>query len=204
MKNINQTGFTILEVLIAGFMLVVLGMGILGLQYIIGESQLSSIDSFTEVNESTAAVSTITREIRTAQKGEDGSFQFTLAMPNEIIFYSDLNVDGKIEQIRYYKEGTSLKKDVIKPTGNPVTYPVNQKITTVISENIRNGTTPIFSYFNKDWPHDTSNNPLPTPADLDNIKMVHIYVRVNPKANDYDNDYILESQAQVRTLKQNF
>ena len=36
MKNINQTGFTILEVLIAGFMLVVLGMGILGLQYSIG------------------------------------------------------------------------------------------------------------------------------------------------------------------------
>jgi len=204
MNNIkNRSGFTILEVLIAGFMIVVLGMGILGLQFIIGESQLSSINSFTEVNESTVAVSSMTREIRTAQKGGNGSFQFTLAMPQEIIFFSDLDVDGQIEQIRYYMEGTSLKKDVINPQGNPVTYPTNQKITTTISENIRNGATPIFSYFNEDWPSDTSNNPLPTPADLDSIKMVHIYIRINPDANSPDSDYVLESQAQVRTLKNN-
>jgi len=167
MRNKKQSGFTILEVLIAGFMIVVLGMGILGLQLIIGESQLSSIDSFTQVSESTNAISAMTRELRTAQKGDNGSFQFTLAMPQEIIFFSDSNVDGQIEQIRYYLEGTSLKKDVINPEGSPITYPTNQKVTTTISENVRNNTTPIFSYFNGNWPNDTSNNPLPTPADLD-------------------------------------
>ncbi len=202
-KN-KQQGFTILEVLISGFMIVVLGMGLLGLQFIIGESQLSSIDSFIEVDESTAAVSTLAREIRTAQKGENGSFQFTNASSQEITFFSDLDVDGRIEQIRYYLEGTTLKKDVIDPQGSPITYPTEQKITTIITQNIRNGSTPIFSYFNEDWPNDTSNNPLPTPADLDSIKMVHIYVRVNPRAADPDNDYVLESQAQVRTLKENF
>ncbi len=202
-KN-KQQGFTILEVLISGFMIVVLGMGLLGLQFIIGESQLSSINSFIEVDQSTAAVSTLAREIRTAQKGENGSFQFTNASSYEITFFSDLDVDGRIEQIRYYLEGTTLKKDVIDPQGSPVTYPPEQKVTTIITQNIRNGSTPIFSYFNEDWPNDTSNNPLPTPADLDSIKMVHIYVRVNPNAANPNNDYVLESQAQVRTLKENF
>ena len=204
MKKNTEQGFTIIEVLIAGFMIVVLGMGLLGLQFIIGESQLSSIDSFMEVNESTAAVSTLAREIRTAQKGDNGSFQFIYASAHDISFFSDIDVDGRIEQIRYYVEGTSLKKDVIDPQGSPVTYPPEQKVTTTITENIRNNSSPMFSYFNEDWPNDTSNNPLPTPADLDSIKMVHIYIRINPDPNDPDNDYVLESQAQVRTLKQNF
>ncbi len=203
MTNNYQRGFTVLEVLIAGFMITILGMGLLGLQVIVNQSQLSSIDNFTAVNESTAAVSAMTKEIRTAQKGENGSFQFIEASGQAITFFSDLDTDGRIEQIRYYLDGTTLKKDVINPQGNPVTYPQQQKVTTVVSENIRNGATPIFSYFNHDWPKDTVNNPIPTPADLDSIKMVHIYIRVNPNI-DPDNDYVLESQAQVRTLKHNF
>lgn len=191
----NKSAFTILEVIIAGVLIIILGMGILGLQQILTTSQLGSMRSFQSVSGATQSISEAAREIRTARRGEDGSFVFELAQDQEIIFYADTNADGDTEKIRYFVENGMFKKSVTQASGTPTQYlPENETIRT-ITEYLRNGTEPIFTYYSVD------NNILPTPADLDRIKMIKIYVRVNPIMNP-ETDYVLQSQVQVRTLKE--
>jgi len=192
---INKQGFTIIEVLVAGVLMIILGMGILGLQSIMGQSQLSSIQSFQSVSGSNQALSELVREIRTARRGEDGSYTFEFANDNEVRFYADINADGVTEKLRYFVEGGILKKSIITAEGNPPMYlPENETVKTII-ENLRNTGVPIFTYFSG------SNEVLPTPADLDEIRMIKIYVRTNTFDNPAS-DFVLQSQVQIRTLKE--
>lgn len=191
----KKSGFTILEVIIAGMLIVILGVGILGLQQILTTSQLGSLRSFQSVSGATQAVSEAARELRTARRGEDGSFTFEYAGDQEIVFFADTDANGTTEKIRYYVEGNLFKKSVIEASGTPAQYLPENETIKIITEHLRNNSEPIFTYYS------ATNEPLPTPADLDSIKMVKIYIRVNPIANP-QTDYILQSQVQIRTLRE--
>jgi prepilin-type N-terminal cleavage/methylation domain-containing protein len=203
MINTNKKGFTLIEVMLASALLVILGAAIAGLQYTLGVSQVTSINSFISVDEANSAVSQFTRELRTARKADTGSFPLESGNDNDITFYSDIDFDGKSEKVSYYLDGTDLIKSTIEPTGVPVTYPISSAKTKIISENIRNNGTPLFTYYNGDWPDDTTNNPLATPIDLLQAKIVKIYIRVNTQADSPTSDYVLESSAQIRMVKNN-
>jgi len=191
----KKSGFTILEVIISGVFIVVLGMGILGLQSIIGQSQLVSMNSFHSVSGATEAVSVLSRELRTARRGEDGSFTFEYANDQEIIFFADTNANGTTEKLHYFVEGGILKKTITEATGTPAQYLADNQQTKIITQHFKNTGQPIFTYF------DLNNNVLPTPADLNSIKMIKIYIRTNP-VNNPSTDYVLQSQVQIRTLKE--
>ena len=87
--------------------------------------------------------------------------------------------------------------------GYPVTYPLANEKVFVITDKVRNGITPVFTYYNGEWPEDTVNNPLPSPVRLSDTKLMRIYLRLNARANEPEKDYILESYVQVRMLKEN-
>ncbi len=54
------------------------------------------------VDEARRGMKTMLRELREAGSGENGAYMIELAMPNELIFYSDIDQDNKIERIRYF------------------------------------------------------------------------------------------------------
>lgn len=205
MKNKNklQRGFTLIEIGIVSVIIVTLGGAALGLQYVLGTSQLKAFDSFVTVDDSITTMRQIAQEIRSARYGDNGAFPIELANDNEIIFYSDYDNDGDTEKIRYYMQNTSLIKEIIEPTSNPVTYPAGTEITREISSNIRNNTIPIFYYFNSNYPADTQSNPLSTPADLLQISMVQIFARINTQEASPDTDYVSNIFVHIRNLKDN-
>ncbi len=198
-----KKGFTIVEVMVGAVLLVALGVGIVGLQYVMSKGQVTSMDQFLIVNESNFAVGSFAREIRTARSGDNGTYLMELADNQEIIFYSDIDVDGQSERVRYYLSGTDLVKSVIEPMGTPASYPPENAKTKTIAQNVRNGDEPVFYYYNSDWPGDTINNPLPTPADLSEIRVVQIFLRLNTRDGEPEKDYILNTFSQIRTRKDN-
>lgn len=201
--KINNAGFTLVEATLTSMLIVALGVGVAGLQYVLGQSQLSAFNSYSQVDDSNFIVSGFVRDLRTARSGGNGAYALELADDNQIIFYSDVDFDGEVEKVRYFLENsTTLSKGVIEPVGYPVTYPPANEFTKTISTDIKNQGTPLFTYYNGDWPTDTINNPLPTPANLLDTKLVRVSVVVNP-TNNTRTDYQVSSFVQIRTLKTN-
>lgn len=202
-KENNNKGFTILEVAISSFIMVVIGVTLVSLQYILQRSQTTLFNSSINVDEANMQISTIVREIRTARAGGNGSYILSTVNAQEIVFFSDIDYDEDSEKVRYFLEGNTLKKGVIEPVGFPVTYPSASEKVRILSENVRNNTLPVFIYYNGDYPTDTQNNPLPYPADVTEVKLIRISLRLNTKDDDPNTDYVLESFANLRTLKDN-
>jgi hypothetical protein len=202
-RNKRRRGFTIVEVMVGAVLLVALGGGILGLEYVLGKGQLASMEQFLTVNQSNFSVSGFSREIRTARSGDNGTYLLEIADSQEIVFYSDIDLDGKAERVSYYLDGTDLRKSVIEPTGNPVEYLAENSKDKIIAGDVRNGEDALFYYYNGDWPADSVNNPLSVPADLDEVRMVQIYLLINPTEDKPQLDYVLNTFSQIRTIKDN-
>jgi type II secretory pathway pseudopilin PulG len=199
----RQKGFTIIEVTVVGVISVLLLSALFGLQQIAGENQSIISRHTNEVEIANSNMSTMVKEIRNAHYGDNGAFLVESANTQSLIFYSDINLDGDTEKIRYFLDGTLLKKGVIQPQGFPVTYPANTEVVTIVAEDVRNGELPLFYYYNDQWPIVSAGNPLPVPADQDSISLIRVHLRVNQEDNDTQGDYVLESFAQIRTVKDN-
>lgn len=202
MKNAN--GFTLIEVLVAAFLMGVLGLGILSLQKVFTDNQIQTWKNFAVVDDTNRSISEIVRELRTARPSDSGAYTLAQTNDQEIIFYSDIDFDQESERVHYFLSGTQLYKGVIEPTGYPlVTYPPENENVKLITDNVRNAAAPVFYYFNSDWPIDAANNPL-APADrIAGTRLISIYLRLNADDGDPDGDYILESYSQLRMLKDN-
>lgn len=198
-----EAGFTLIEGLLSIVIIAILGLGVLGLQFILGQNQAVVFKSYLNIEEANSSVSEFTRQLRTARPGENGAYAIESATDNEIVFYSDIDFDDISEKVRYYLDNASLFRGVTEPTEPPVTYPPQNEKVKALTNIVRNLSTPVFTYYNGDWPNDTINNPLTLPADISNIKTVGIYLRTNPVANEPDKDYVMESYVNVRMLKDN-
>lgn len=199
----NYRGFTAIEVTIALTLTVVVASGILGIGYILGNVQERTFLSFGNVEKARYAVRQISRELRTARSGDNGAFLLANASGDSISFYSDIDFDGATEYVTYSRVGTTLTKQVTKRFGYPYTYPPAQATTTTIATTVRNGSVPVFTYFDENWPTDTTNNPLSTPANVSRVKMVRVYLRMNESTTNPSADYILDTMVNLRMVKTN-
>lgn len=199
-KYRNQSGFTLIEVLVSSAILVILAIGFLGLQYIMSQNQLTAWRDYLSIESGNVALSAVARELRDARQSDTGSYALELANDQEIIFYSDIDYDDIVERVRYTLSGTNLEKGIIEPTGEPLTYPLANESVRIISDIVRNGADPVFFYYNEDWPIDTVNNPLVQSERIANTREVKIVLRTNPQANEPDKDYLLESNVKLRML----
>lgn len=200
MNNMHN-GFTLIELLVSFLLISVIGFGIVGLQFIVNRNQLTSFQNYLTVDEANNSLAVVTREIRNTRYGDNGAYPLEVTNDNEIVFYSDIDYDNQTERVRYFRQGDTLYKAVIEPSGYPVSYPgANEKLATV-TENIRN-TQQLFYYYNGDWPVDTVNNPLSANR-LSATKLIKTVVEINLKENEQNKNYLLESYAQIRMLKEN-
>lgn len=202
-NNKINSGFTIIEISVSMVVTIIVLGSLLGLQQVISQNQTTVFNHSIEVDIANSSMKSLVKELRNSHYGDNGAYLIQYADEQSIIFYSDINLDGVTEKIRYFLDGTELKKGIIEPQGFPATYPDANEQIRVVADNVRNGTLPLFYYYNSDWPEDATNNPLAVPADQDSISLVRIHIRINTQADDTNRDYVLESFAQIRTIKSN-
>lgn len=143
----------------------------------------------------------ISKAIRETRFADTGAYPLVDMQPDRIIFYSDVDADSTVERIRYELNQTDLERGVTEPTSDPLIYDVeNNEQVSVVAKSIRNGYDPIFTYYNGDYPADTT--PL-TPIDLTEVKYVQfrLLIDVDPEADPAVVD--VRSQVQLRNLKTN-
>ncbi len=199
--NNSQTGFTLIEVLVASVIIIVI-VGVFSLfATSFFQTYQFSFDKNMAVAEAQDSLRRITRLIREARTSEIGSYPLVTANDQEIIFYGDYDNDGTAERIRFFLSGTTLKQGIIEPVGTPPDYPVESETVQILSDHIRNNATPLFYYYNGDWPGDTQNNPLAPSDRLLKTRLVtfRLLIGITPDSDNIE----LSSSAQMRNLKNN-
>lgn len=144
----------------------------------------------------------ITGYIRKARQGDDGAYPLVSVADNDVVFYSDYDKDAVTERLHIYKNGDKILMGITDPSaGIPKTYPGGDQQTKTIIERIVNDVgTPIFYYYNKDYPADTTNNPLVDPIDVSTVRMVKLYLQINIDPNRAPDNIEQQTFVEIRNL----
>jgi hypothetical protein len=121
-----------------------------------------------------------------------------------VTFYADSDQDGQTERIHYFRDGSTLKRGVRLPTaGTPVTYANGDAtVTTVATAVVNTGSEPVFTYYNANYPGDTTNNPLATPIAIANARLIKVHLAMNIDPNHAPDSVNFESFAELRNLNE--
>ncbi len=141
-------------------------------------------------------------EIRTASNSSVGSYPIETAATSTLTFYANIDADTQKERVRYFKEGDMLKKGVLKPSGDPLSYnPANENVRPVVRY-LLSTTTPIFHYYDTSYAGTTS--PLADPPNIPAIRLVKVTIIVDRDPLKLPEPQIFESQTAIRNLRENF
>lgn len=140
--------------------------------------------------------------LRKARQGDDGAYAIKSASKNDLVVFSDYDKDGTAERLHFYLQGGQLKMGVTKPTNTiPKTYPASDQTIVVITDKIVNdSSSPLFYYYNKNYPGDNANNPVPDPVDISTIRLVKVSLKVNIDPNKNPESMDMESFVELRNL----
>ncbi|HEX7586170.1 MAG TPA: prepilin-type N-terminal cleavage/methylation domain-containing protein [Patescibacteria group bacterium] len=197
-----QAGMTLIEALIA---IAIFTIGIGGFSLLFVKSWQSNSYVF-EMGQSSIAASQGVNEaigyLRKSRQGDDGSYPIKSATDNDLVIFSDYDKDGITERLHFFKSGDQLMLGWRKPTGSlPKTYAAGDQGTKMISKRVVNdAATPVFYYYNKDYPADQVNNPVATPAAASDIKLIKVLLKVNMDPNRAPDNIEISSFAELRNL----
>jgi prepilin-type N-terminal cleavage/methylation domain-containing protein len=141
--------------------------------------------------------------IRGTRQADNGDFSLISANNNELVIYSDYNKDGITERLHFYKNGQDVLMGIRNPSGTmPVTYQSGDaQVVTIASHIVNSASEPIFYYFDKDFAGNESTDPaLFTPADISEIRIVKIHLKININPNRAPDNIEMQSFVEMRNL----
>ncbi len=204
MKNLfvkKNRGFTLIEILIAIFIVTLIGIIIINFQIDVFSINKISSDNLNAQTDARNALKTMSAELRSMSPSNNGSYAIAIAATSSIIFYTDIDNDTLKEQIHYFQDGSNLKKGVIKPTGLPLTYnPANEDISNLVS-NLANGTSSLFYYYDKNY--DGTGEALTDPINIPLIRLIKINILIDKDINKAPDALTITTQVSLRNLKDN-
>lgn len=148
-------------------------------------------------------VNELVRYIREVRQAEDGSYPVISADDNDLIFYSDYDRDGYSERIHIYKSSSNIIMGIREPnlSSFPPTYASGDgEVKTLATSVVNDAATPIFAYYDSDYPEDSVNNPIVTPANVPNIRLVRVTLHMNIDPNRPPDNVTIQSFAEMRNL----
>lgn len=205
MRNLpcqTKKGFTLIEIVIAGAIMAGLGLMLFSFQKDLFVNNTFVQNSLIAESEARGALRRAIAEIRAANTSNDGSYAFSLAESNALTFFSDVNDDGLRERIRYYVASSSLMRGMTKPSGSPYVYDeADEKVTLAVRNLVNSTSSPIFSYYDKNY--SGSSSPLSLPVDIVEIRLIGMEIVIDADPVRSPKQMRFESQVTVRNLKDN-
>ena len=146
----------------------------------------------TAVRNARRGMEIMVKEIRGANNSERGDYPLAAMEEDNLIYYSDVDDDGYMEKVRYFLDGSLLKKVVTEP-GADKSYG-GAGATTTISRYVTNKSERIFTY--RDSNYAETNN-------INDVRLINIKLKINVTPERVPNDYDIETDVNLRNLKDN-
>ncbi len=202
LKTNKRTGFTLVELLVGIFVFAVLILAVSGFFSYFFDSYYFVYEENKSIDQAKFALLRLSSEIREVRVSETGAYPIEEAGNQRIVFFSDVDTDGRVERVRYELAGDRITRGVIEPADSGTIYDASSEKETIFMENVTNANAPIFYYYNGDWPGDSVNNPLIEGNRLLNTQMVEMRLKINTSPNQID-DVEVATKVQLRNLKAN-
>lgn len=196
-------GFSLFEVLIVmaiftGILFVVVGFrgNIQSLENLLSQR----LQSRQDIEQSMQILET---EIRSAGQSSLGAYPIDAASTSSLTFYSDIDKDTLAEKVRYFLSTSTIRKGVIKPSGNPLVYAVASETLATVVQNIvlTSSSVPIFQYYNSAYTG--TQAPLTSPIDTTAIRLIQISISADIKASSSPKAEFFTNTMTIRNLRSN-
>ncbi len=200
---IHNKGYTLVEMLLVVAIASVIGIVISKFQRDVFSFNRYFSNSLSTGDSAQKLLRPMTAEIRSASPSNSGAYPIDSIGDNSFSFYSDIDNDGLKEWVKYSLSGTTLSKETIKPTGNPMTYVQANKVTKVFMTGVRNiaDGVPIFTYYDGTYTGGSGGIVSASTGPLSNIRMVGVKIRIDPDVNQPPTTVEVSTQVAIRNLK---
>ncbi len=172
-NNPKASGFTLIEVLASIGIYTVLLLAISTLFLSLYRQQAADIGLLERTHNANVFLDTVGRELRAANRAEDGSFTLMTADGDTLAFYTDFDNDSETERVTYQLTGTNLTKTVVEP-GAAKDY-AGAGTTRTLCTQVRGAQ--IFSYYDENYAG--AGAALAEPVAFLRIKLVGIAFDLN-------------------------
>ncbi|MDP3970310.1 MAG: prepilin-type N-terminal cleavage/methylation domain-containing protein [bacterium] len=199
----NKSGVSMIEVLVAASITVILVTIVFSLMIEGTRTQDFLSQQSDAINTAQKGMETIDKSLREAVNGDNGQYALVELNADSITFFADTDNDNQVEQIQYYLDGNNLMQLITEPSLPPVFYNPANSTTHLISDTVVNYSlysNPIFEYYNKNYPADTTNNPLVAPIDLTEVTLIKVHLDVNADPNRIPETTTVETFIQLRNI----
>jgi len=162
-----------------------------------------AVSSHSSVLETTRRiVDSLTHSLRQATTGDNGAYAIVDASAQSVTFYANVDAVADIERVRYFLQGTEIRRGIIKPTGSPATYPPANETVSVVGTMITNGAQAVFTYFDNTFTG--SQSALTAPVNPNLVRFVHIRLVADDNTLRLPPAVTVESGTHLRNLKDNY
>jgi len=198
----NKKGFTLMELLVA------LGITTLLLTPIVwmlinGFRHNAVIwEQLKTQNDGRRVLREVVDIVRKAEQSSIGAYSIEKAEANNLIVYANIDNDSLRERVRFWLDGTTIKKNIIKPSGNPLIYSGDGTTTEIAHDiaNIAQGLA-LFSYYDENYTG--TESALVQPVDVTKVRVVKVEFELEMDPSETPEPLRLNSMVQVRNLKNN-
>ncbi|KKQ53179.1 MAG: hypothetical protein US70_C0005G0013 [Parcubacteria group bacterium GW2011_GWD2_38_11] len=144
----------------------------------------------------------LTQYLRRARQSDAGSYPIVSADDNDLVVYSDYNKDGDTERLHIYLEDNKVFMGIRNPSESfPVTYDPDDGEIFQLADHIINSTTDkMFSYYDSAYTGDPTDPPVNTPADVSEIRLVKIFLKINIDPDRAPDNIQQETFVELRNL----
>ncbi len=194
----KTAGFTLIEMLV--YVSLAILLAVMGAEFVVGglRSTTFAFEQDEAVQNARRVIDSFIREVRDAQSSERGDYLLLTVDEQELAFYCDTDSDGSVDLVRYFLDGSQLKKSITPATGTPIDYYPANAATVPVADYVNNQSEPIFTYY------DTNNALIAsTTGNIDDIRMIHMSLKINVDPSRAPQDYYVLTDVQIRNLKDN-
>lgn len=200
-----QRGLTLAEIVVVVGIVGVIGLAVSKFQSDVFSFNRTFSSSFATADNAQKLLRPMAAEIRSASPSSNGAFPIDTIGQYDFSFYSDINNDGTKDWVRYYISGTTMFKEVIKPTGTtPAIYNSANKVTTTFMTGVRNVTdnTPVFRYFSSSYTGGATGEITPSTGAVESVRLVKVSITLDDNTNKMPIALTVSTQISIRNLKQ--
>ncbi|MBI5222219.1 MAG: type II secretion system protein [Candidatus Magasanikbacteria bacterium] len=198
----NRGGFTIVEISVAlGISAIIASLVVWliihGLRY-----NKIVFEQLETQNEGRRVLQQVVDIVRKAEESSIGGYPIVTAGDYTFTVYANVDDDSLREKVRFWLDGTTLKKGVIKPSGNPLSYSGAEDVVELAHSVVNfSESEPVFLYYDENYTG--VEDALIQPVETVDVRVARVQLELEQDPTESPAPFHVESVAQVRNLKGN-